>query len=218
MSSSMSSFLFHMIVFLIVAWIIYSLDRQFGRVWYRKWYDLSREKPLPAETIRGFICGRPGKTKCYVSVLLSFFVTVFLSTFGQGSTLTWFFTWIFGIIVMLIGFVTGPLVVSIWSKREKVFGTIDKIEAREIDPFQEVRKAGQKVGSWFSPLINRWDEFWYGPKPKQEPPVVSEPSPAPTDKCADKPSVPEQLDSPSVEKKDEELSPQGKIDQFTKGG
>ena len=178
MSSSTSEFFVRMIVFMVAAWVVYAADRKFGRVWYRKWYDFSHEQPLPAETVRGFVCGRSGRSHCTKSLLLSLVVVVGMASLGQHdtSTLTWIFTWMFGVVVTLSGFITGPLVVKIWNRREKVFETVDHLQDGHINPGQSVQKVGRDLRSRLLSIPGWFRGILSSPPPKAPVVVVPESS------------------------------------------
>ena len=160
MSTAMSSFALNMLIFLVISWVVYALDRKFGKSWYRWYYDISHEEKLPSETVRGFVCGRAGRTQCKMAVLLSIVVTIGLATFGGENSLTWFFTWLFGIFATVFGFITGPLVMNLWGKREKVYTAIDQIESGKIDPTDSVKRAGRTLKSRLAGFFGKLSRIW----------------------------------------------------------
>jgi hypothetical protein len=230
-----------MIVYLVVAWIVYAFDRKLGKSCYRWWYDWSHEENLPQETVRGFICGRPGKTQCNMALILSILVTAGLATFSEGRSLSWFFTWIFGVIATVFGFVSGPLVMKLWGKREKVYETIDRLEAGEIKTPEAMEKVEKTLRSRMSAIGDWIYRIWNGPT-KPIPPVVEWPTvspdvPAPFEAPKDEGLSLDDLlsteqpkaedssnsngeggDKPAGPKPVEELSDAEKIARFTRGG
>jgi hypothetical protein len=247
MSDAMSTFLFRMIVYVFASWIFYAFDRRFGKNSYRRWYNFSHEDKLPEDVSRGFVIGRPGKTKCLMATILSIAVTIFLAESSKDTALAWLFTWFCGIIAATIGFVTGPIVMNVWGKRGNVFSTIDRFEEGKINPAQSVRQAGKKLKSGFSGILDKhfkWlKEFWYGPdiiapagnaseapQPISDVGISLEAEPPKTDVSENgQPPLEEVLlgeqesgssteEQSKPDSKGDELSPEAKIDQFTNGG
>jgi hypothetical protein len=233
MSAALGTFLFHVLIYVVAAWVFYTIDRRVGQGLYRRWYNLSHEDKLPEDTIRGFICGRAGKTKCGWAVLGSLIVTIGMSALSkEGSTIAWFFTWLVGIVVTLIGFITAPLVANLWGRRQKLYLIVDQIEAG--DPAEKIRRAGKKAGSWFSKIGDLWNGYWTGsvanrPAPAKDPTPAPVPPP-PTAEVADDPDSVESLMTgisdggpetppPSPPPPAEpEMAGQDKINKFTHGG
>lgn len=154
MSNATATFLFHGLVYVIIAWVSYAIDRKVGKALYHKWYNLSHEQPLAPDVIRGFICGRAGKAKCTMAVVISLIVTIGMSALSkETSTIAWFFTWLIGIVATVLGFITAPLAANLWGKRIKVYEAVDNIEAG--DPGKKII---QKTGSVFSRVSKWWHE------------------------------------------------------------
>ncbi|MEK7585441.1 MAG: hypothetical protein AAB455_02935 [Patescibacteria group bacterium] len=169
MSSGLSTYLFYLIVFLVAAWVAYLADRRFGKNWYRSWYNLSHETKLPDHVVRGFVCGRTGRTQCTMAVLLSIVVTIVIAFFGEDGLLFRFFVGLSGVVVSLIGFLTGPFIANLWGRRDVVFTTIDRFEDGTISPTQSARKVGRQIRTRFSGIFGWADQFWNGSKDVNSP-------------------------------------------------
>ena len=189
MNSALAMLLFEMIVFVVAAWGAYALDRRYGQRWYRKFYDISHEKPLSADVIRGFICGRQGQTKVIMALVLSLVVTLLLATFSEGNILRWFFTWVLGAVAALFGFITGPLVTSLWKKRTRAYTVIDELELGKVGP-ATAEDAGIWIGTFFSGWRAWFADFWHGPAPS-----VLSPAEQPADSAGISSEVPEPVSS-----------------------
>jgi hypothetical protein len=197
----MTTFVFNMIVILIVGWVVFALDCQFGKNWYRKWYNISHEKPLSADRDRGFIFGRTGRAKCWMAGFLSFIATFALAKFTGMSHLAFLFTFVTGGFAALIGFVSAPYALKLWNRRGRVYETIDGIDAGRIDPAKTAKATSAKLYDCLIKTIRSLSRRAQGAEPAEPitPPQTSEAAPAEAEA-----QIPEK-----------ELSPEQKIDGFT---
>ncbi len=224
MTAAMSAFLFRMIMFVIGGWLFYMFDRRFGKRWYRRWYDLSHEHPLGLDVSQGFVSGRSGKTKCQMAFLVSAIFTVAFALSVHDTGLSWFFTFVFGMMVIIFSFMTAPLIHNLWGKREAVYETIDRMESGELNPADNLRETGRKISSRVSWLWDWVPNVWSGsapsvapaaPSPSDSGTVYTEPPPTEVNLSIVTPATEEHLRKPPVPR---EPTPEEKIKKFTQGG
>jgi len=203
-TTALSWLFFTQLVYVVVAWIFYAIDRTRGKDLYRWCYNLTHEDVLSQETIRGFICGRTGKVQVRAALVLSILVTLCMAFFVQKGAVIWFFTGTLGFLTTIVGFILGPVIAKLWAKRETVYSAIDTMEAGETP---EIVKEAKRS------LISRFASLW--PK-RQRPPRADDPD---VREPAVEPEVQEPVSvSGANPQSQDELSWEEKIGRFTGGG
>lgn len=130
MANLTSYLVFWIVIFLILGAFWYALDRRYGVKFYRSWYRLTHEKPLPEGIQRGFIFNRKTRHKALMATLLSTAQTVVaVMSIEQPNLLVELILWIVEVPVTMLGFALGPWVYKLWSRRDEMFDAIDEIEA-----------------------------------------------------------------------------------------
>ncbi len=148
-----------MIIYLGVAWTLYALDRKRGVKWYNWWCGISTEG-LAKTSEKGFICQRPVSFRFMTATILSTKFILLISIFSEVGMLNGFFIWLFGILVIAFGFLTGPIFLRLWGRRVNVFEVIGDYEKRFNAGDYDLVKSGQRQyersSSW---VKNQWNRF-----------------------------------------------------------
>lgn len=219
MNPSVSTFVFRVIVYLVAAWVAYIFDRQFGKSWYRKWYNMTHETELADDAVLGFVIGRGGKQQCRMALLLTIVITIIMAALYHDTALTWMVTGFFGLVVSIIGFVTGPFAANLWAKRDKVYDTVDDLSHGRIDAGKKIdekfQEAKQEIQSRWSRLLCWFWGVWTDVVPTKSsalpPSQVIEPMEA-------EQNVSLSPEPAAVATQERELTAQEKMDRFTRGG
>lgn len=119
-------------MFVILGAFWYVVDRKYGQRFYRFWYGLTHEKPLPETVQRGFVYNRKTRHKALMATLLSTAQSIVaVMSVAQPNLLVELILWIVEVPVTLLGFAIGPWVFSVWRRKDEVFDAIDDIESGE---------------------------------------------------------------------------------------
>jgi hypothetical protein len=120
---------FWMVMFVLLGAFWYIVDRKYGVRWYRLWYRLTHEHPLPPEIVCGFVYNRRARHRSFMATLLSTVQTVVVIwSAGNPNLLIELILWIVEIPLTMVGFAVGPLAFKIWGRKEELFDTIDDLE------------------------------------------------------------------------------------------
>lgn len=120
---------FWMVMFVLLGAFWYIVDRKYGVRWYRLWYRLTHEHPLPPEIVCGFVYNRRARHRSFMATLLSTLQTVVVIWSAENpNLLIELILWIVEIPLTMVGFAVGPLGFKVWGRKEELFDTIDDLE------------------------------------------------------------------------------------------
>lgn len=147
MFESIGFFLSWFLVFVLCGAMVYVFDRTRGVRVYRWLYDMTHEQPLAADVSTGFVFHRSAQTRFTIAVIVSIFQSV-AAVLERLSSVTHEILSVFvEVPCIMLGFYLGPTLWRIWSRRDEVFNTVDKIEKGEISIKDEVQEASHKAVS-----------------------------------------------------------------------
>lgn len=145
MFDSAAFFLSWFLVFLLCGGMLYIVDRSTG-VRVRRWfYDMTHEHPRSDGQEFGFIYNRPARNRFTCAVFLSVLQSVCAVTEGVSSLTNEILSVFAEVPCLMLGFYFGPLLYRVWSRREKVFDTVDQIERGDISLKEEFQEVSQKA-------------------------------------------------------------------------
>lgn len=176
-----------MILLLGALW--YNLDRAYCLRLYRWWHGMTHEHPLPPEVNRGFVYGQPTKVRAFAALLLSTLIAVVaLPSSTRDYALTELLLWAGGVPGIILGFLLGPYVYTLWRRRETVFDTVDRIERGDVDISDELKERSEKLGggirAWLAKAAG-----WF----KRSPAGKDEPGEADAKQIEEAPPVPDTI-------------------------
>jgi len=192
--------IFRLILALFLGAVWYMLDRRFGTGWYRWWYGMTHEHPLPADQHRGFIHNRSTKTRVFFAVLLSCVISVIAIMYGDTNSLMELALWLLSIPTVVAAFIIGPRAYALWGKRDNVYDTVDKWERGEIDITNELKSKGSEIAAGVRESVTSTVEHISQSLPRNQEPV-------PPPKVEAEPVLPEP-----------EIDPQERVNRFINRG
>jgi hypothetical protein len=131
-------------VFLVLGAVIHVVDHHLGSRIYRWWYNMTHRDPLPKEIIRGFVFEQPARVRFQVAIILAALQSG-LAAFGGANPIIELLTVIVEVPVAMVGFYCGPFLDQIWTRKDTVFDTVDKLEKGELSVGEEMRKASAEA-------------------------------------------------------------------------
>jgi len=127
----------------------YIVDRLHGVRWYRRWYRLTHEEPLPQNVTVGFVYNRRSRHKVVMATVVSTAQTlVALTSVESLNLLVELILWIVEIPMVMVGFAIGPLVFRVWKRKDTMLDAIDDFEQSHFggeDVKQSVKAAEPKA-------------------------------------------------------------------------
>lgn len=129
MSNYTSYIIFWMVMFTMLGAFWYIVDRLHGVRWYRRWYGLTHEDPLPPNVTVGFVYNRRSRHKVVMAAIVSTVQTfIALTSVESLNLLVELILWIVEIPMVMLGFAIGPLVFKIWKRKDTMLDAIDDFE------------------------------------------------------------------------------------------
>lgn len=140
----MSGMTLVVIVAVVVGVISSLVDRTLGRKLYRGVYNLSHREPLAADVDKGLIYGQPARRKAAVAVLLAIALAVsgLFSGLGFVSGVA---GWVVFFIITFACFYLGQFIYRLHPHTNRVFETIDDVEAGRTNLATVVRDVSTKI-------------------------------------------------------------------------
>ncbi len=120
--------IFRLIIALALGAIFYILDRQGGTGFYRWWYGMTHEHPLPQGIHKGFVHNNATKNRVIWATILSSAITMPAIIYGQHNALLELALWLVSIPVIIGAFMLGPRVSKLWGKRDDMYTAVDNWE------------------------------------------------------------------------------------------
>jgi hypothetical protein len=118
-----------MVMFTMLGAFWYIVDRLHGVRWYRRWYRLTHESPLPANVTVGFVYNRRSRHKVVMAAVVSTLQTfIALTSVESLNLLVELILWIVEIPMVMLGFAIGPLVFKVWKRKDTMLDAIDDFE------------------------------------------------------------------------------------------
>ena len=137
--------IFRIIVFVLAGAVAYIMDRRFGPRFYRWWYGMTHEFPLPAGVVRGTVYGQPTKVRAGMATALASVISLVALRFTHANALAELLLWVAGIVLVFAGFLLGPAVRRLWARKDTVFETVDQIESGKIDIEEKLKLESGRV-------------------------------------------------------------------------
>ena len=131
--------------FAVVGALWYVADRKVGIYLYRWIYDLSHEKGLPRETVKGFIYNQRARSKFTAATVLAVIQTAVAISRGGGNPVLEIVTFFAEIPAMLVGFYIGPFFFRMWERKDTILDKMDEFESGETTIAKELKSAGDKA-------------------------------------------------------------------------
>lgn len=147
--------IFRAIVFLVAGAVAYIVDRRFGPRFYRWWYGMTHEFPLPAGVTRGVVFNQAAKVRAGVAAVLATVISLVALRFPHHNALAELVLWLAGILLVFAGFLLGPAVRRLWARKDKVFDTVDQIESGKLDLEETLKAESGKVRGFLRSLFGR---------------------------------------------------------------
>jgi hypothetical protein len=144
-------------VFLVLGAVLHVIDHHLGSLLYRWWYNMTHRDPLPADVKRGFVYQQSAQARFQAAVLLAALQSL-LAAFGGANPIIELLTIIVETPVAMVGFYCGPFLDKIWTRKDTVFSTVDKLESGELSMTDEVRKISAEAVETIREAITGDDE------------------------------------------------------------
>jgi hypothetical protein len=118
-----------MVMFTMLGAFWYIVDRLHGVRWYRRWYALTHESPLPDDVTVGFVYNRRSRHKVVMAAVVSTVQTLIALTSVEAlNLLVELILWIVEIPMVMLGFAIGPLVFKVWKRKDTMLDAMDDFE------------------------------------------------------------------------------------------
>ena len=147
--------IFRIIVFVLAGVVVYIVDRRFGPRFYRWWYGMTHEFPLPAGVVRGTVYGQPTKVRAGMATALASVIALVALRFAHANALVELLLWVAGILLVFAGFLLGPAVRRLWARKDTVFDAVDQIESGDMDIEEKLRAESGRVRGFLRSLFGR---------------------------------------------------------------
>ena len=176
MTSSVSAFISSFTVLPLVGAGLYVADRGVGIRLSSWWHAMTHEHPPSAGEQHGFLHGRGARARFTIAVVLSVLQSAVAVVDGSSPAAWEILTVLFEVPGLMLGFYLGPAVYSVWSRRERMFETVDQLERGDISVIDEVRGLSERAATHLSTM--------HAAPPSAPAPISGpEPDPAPDPKA-----------------------------------